>query len=276
MAEFDSIYGGLNQWSARLYFLDLVETLMPEVIAELGKKPFEAFSAIHSNPTGWETFLNKKSKIKDLLISPPGKLRTELLTDRGKLQPNLWAKFLFFRKLLYDWAIKYNLADEWLIKLFFELLCDWINHPKDERKDLSTVFEDSSDSIGDNSQLSNGTSIKFEFQFREWRPDVENKSDYRKALQNSFKVSENEYFKKMEKFALESGKKRNPRKNKLKTHLEWFIYYQIGGKTYREITELYIGEKGIDVQAVHKAVYEIAEVLGVKLRKGKRGRKLNF
>jgi hypothetical protein len=272
MAEFDSIYGGLNQWNARLDFLYLVEKLMPEVGRELANKPLKLLSLIHLDSPQWKTLLIQETAIEYLLKIP----HENLPYHSQKIPQTLRASFPLFHKSLYNWAVKYNLADEWLIKHFFELLCEWVDYPQDKGKNLYSTLQRSPNLISDDSRFPDGTPMGYENKFRPWLYDIESKSDYRKAYQTADKKSFDEYLKKMENFALAHGNKRNQQKRKLKRHLEWFIHYQVGGKTYREIAELCQDKKGIDEAAIIQAVHNIAKLLGINLREpSKSGRKRN-
>jgi hypothetical protein len=48
--------------------------------------------------------------------------------------------FQYFISFFYEWANKYNLKDEWLLRHFFEVLIFWVNNPKVKGKYLGGFF----------------------------------------------------------------------------------------------------------------------------------------
>jgi hypothetical protein len=58
-----------------------------------------------------------------------------------------------------------------------------------------------------------------------------------------------------------------------KRHLDWFIWWQVGGRTWKWIMAKAKAEKqGAEISTIREGVRRVAEDLGIQLRKGKPGR----
>ena len=170
------------------------------------------------------------------------------------------------------WARKYHIAEPWLLDVALWTLQCWIAG-RELKKFVPLDFL----------QIPPEPPRQIRFTHPGWHPTSSTWPTYERKVQQAFTEALCEYRDALRKAARDQGPQPGLKKRKLDRHLEWLVLWQVGHWTYRQIAEKYgVGEtkqvgtpirtKNTGITTVRDGLKSAANLIGVTLRKGKRGR----
>ena len=235
-----------TQDRARLEFLKAIERTAPEVIATLKENVLPHYEAIldmgyESEPVRWSWLIRRAS-----------------YKHHAEEKATLVKLLREFKQAIEHWAEKWRLADggDW----FYDCALSTLNH-------WSSVGT----ADGWDPEYKPGTFLlllgkHFKFEFLEWDPKTTTWPDYKKSMDEAYEKARGDYRTRIR------PNKRNVRARKTHElkHYKWLVEYQVRGKGYAEIAQVYQDESGLDSSSVGEAVRQLASLIGIRLRPARR------
>lgn len=114
-------------------------------------------------------------------------------------------------------------------------------------------------------------SKKLAFITNDWNPVIETKEKAKARLKLAFACYLNEHFKEKARQCLDIGYKKTPEKRNPE-HFKWLVDYLLYEKNFEDIAQAYAdsdleGNRDVGTDAVRKAIFTTAELVGIDLRK---------
>jgi hypothetical protein len=262
---------------ARSYFLDVVKTLAPTVLEDLGGEPYKLY---------WEARLcfeaNKTSGKRDLVARHIWKthqrpswgeiehpFRNPLLDDAAT-PVERDERVREFRDSLFNWSRRHRLDATWCRERAYDTL-DWWCFSQGGREIQMWDYDGAYQTI----MAFRGDHPRFTFEFKTLYPREGFRPDVKKRIMEAVEKELDAYLDRQEALAEENGMVA-PRQKREKQHFEWLVCFQVNQMSYAEILELYSPEEFADAKKagnlsdrtkrIRKAVHEVADFINLPLR----------
>lgn len=240
-------YDNPNIIHAQLIFWDTIMKKAPEVIEDIKANVFKEYEKVKNYP-----FESLRISYHDFVFNPD-KFYT-IYKNAKFLEP--------FRQSLFDWSLKYNLVDEWLLGKAFRTLFYLSNAEFFKyNTDINTV----SFTIGwfAENQFS-------EFKFKPWNPLMETWDKYKKQLEAAL----GNYKNNIEEMV--KGKYKKAEVIRKPEQFEWIVRFQVQNWSLSRIALNYfsIDPKDMDYKTImdskkavlSKQLHALADMVGLTLR----------
>ena len=253
----------MDRWEFRLRFLVLLNELRPAVLENLREEVFPAYAAAEANlPAPWPS--------------------AEALDEWRKIDPCAYPGMDELGTALLDWAKRYNLTDNWLLRTAFATVRLWYKQQlggassipgaapvrflsPDHTGFLPVVWESS----GTGSSF---PASPFTFEHRPWVPAWMLRTDYEADLREALEQALRAYLEQCETEARDQGLSRTPEmRGRFDRDLTRLIRWQVpptetyGDVAASEESRVNKGES-TDNSAVRKAVQAMARLIGLTPR----------
>jgi hypothetical protein len=264
---------------ARDYFLDAVKEVKPEVLDDLAGEPFRLYKAAGLN---FEREHYRK-EFENLELYDGIRAMARLENQHRWNHPDWFGHFenkevdyneniRAMQKSIFDWSKNYNLDANWCRARAYETL-DWWHRFESFYENRLWNYETEMQPM----IATHRGEMDFVFRIRSNYPMFGFRPDEGKRITEAFKRELKIFFGEREKIAKENGMAK-PKQKREYLHFIWLARWQIDEtltheKITKELSEDEANPKFLDVQAVSKAIKEVAALIGLPLRKAKRGRK---
>jgi hypothetical protein len=285
---------------ARSYFLDVVKTLAPIVLEDLGGEPYRLY---------WEAQLcfeaNETSGKRDLVarhiwtsyqrpswreIEHP--FRNPLLTNslddedeymsevsthqfRGEnavanTPVEMSERISEFRDSLFNWSRRHRLDTTWCRERAYDTL-DWWCLSQESRRIQMWDYDGAYQTI----MAFRGDHPRFTFEYKTLYPREGFRPDVKRRIMEAVEKELDAFLDGREALAEENGMVA-PRQKRDKQHFEWLVCFQVNQMSYADILELYFpnefatakkaGNISDRTKRIRKAVNEVADFINLPLR----------
>ena len=253
-------------------FLHAVEKYVPEVLSELKKLgplyetiPPEIFEQTSRGP----------------LFVRPNLIEVSFFGAQPQLEYSQLSDLLYWKNIehfldqfevrqlrdaVLGWALKFNLTDEWVLDRAMQTLYRWRKTPETENAWGSfPIF------AGDG-LIIEATERLFDFQHEGWGVEFEPWDEFLQRFQSDLDKKLDVYRQRVLNIAQTRGWTQRPNILYKPGHFQWLAVFQTRGKSPAEVLED-TNMREMDPSTALKAIQNVADAIGLTLRKPRKGRK---
>ncbi|MDQ3635428.1 MAG: hypothetical protein M3405_13100 [Acidobacteriota bacterium] len=263
---------------ARDYFFDAIKEVKPEILDDLADEPYRLYKA-----AGLALERERYEKEFENLefydrIRAMARLESQHRWNHPswyehyeKKKVNYNQNIRALQKSIFDWSKKHNLNVDWCRARAYETLNLWyFSHSFYEHR-IWTSETEMQPMIA-----THKGERDFVFRINSNYPMFGFRSDEEKRITRAFKQELKSFLVEREKLAKKNGMKK-PKQKRTYLHFIWLARWQLNEDlTHEKIAEQDERSNSIEVQAVSKAIKELAKLINLPLRKSKRGKKPTF
>ncbi len=258
---------------ARDYFLDAVKEVAPEVLDDLAGNPYRLYKAAglaldykryEKEFENLEFYDGIRAKAKIEHQHSWNHPRWENQFENSEVNYDENTRLL--QKSIFSWSKKHNLDVVWCRARAYETI-EWWYRSDSFYENRIWNYETEMQPIPV------GLNTVFNFSYKSLYPVFRFRSKEKEIIREAFEKELNEFLDERDKIAKENGMIKPKQKSKY-LHFIWLAKWQMDENlTHEKIAEQDERSNSIEVQAVSKAIKELAELIGLPLRKSKRGKK---